>query len=97
MSNTPTKTHSWVTLAAIIGGLALFALIVVIAYLPQRSVGVQQGALTPAERLTRLNEMRAKEQKQSGSYGWIDQQKGTIQLPIDRAVELTIQERNAKK
>ena len=97
MSNTPTKTYSWVTFAAIIGGLALFGLIVLIAYLPQRSGTVQQGALTPAERKTRLEEMRAKELKQSGSYGWIDQQKGEVQLPIDRAVELTIQELRAKK
>ena len=97
MSNTPTKTHSWVTFAAVVGGLALFALIVGLAYLPQRAGTVQQGTLTPAERTARLNEMRAKEQKQSGSYAWLDQQKGQVQLPIDRAVELTIQELNAKK
>lgn len=97
MSNTPSNTHSWLTFAAVLGGLAIFALIVTIAYLPQRPAPIQQGALTPKERATRLIEMRSKEQKQSTSYGWIDQQKGAVQLPIDRAVELTIQEYQAKK
>ncbi len=97
MSNTPNNTHPWVTFAAILGGFAIFALIVTIAYLPQRPAGVQQGALTPRERTVRLMELRGKEQKQATSYGWVDQQKGVVQLPIERAMELTIQEHQAKK
>jgi hypothetical protein len=97
MSNTPSNTHSWVTFSAVLGGFAIFALIVTIAYLPQRPAPVQQGALTPKERMIRLMEMRGKEQRQLGSYAWIDQQKGTVQLPIERAMELTIQERRPKK
>lgn len=97
MSNTPIKPASWVTYAAILGGLAIFALIVVIAYLPQRPHELQQGALTPAERADRLRELHAKEMKQATSYAWIDQQKGVVQLPLNRAVELTIQELKAKK
>lgn len=97
MSNTPNNTHSWVTITAILGGLALFALIVGLAYLPQRAAPIQQGALTPREREDRLRDLRSKEHKQATSYAWIDQQKGAVQLPLDRAVELTIQEYNAKK
>lgn len=97
MSNTPSKGLSWVTYAAVLGGLALFGLIILLAYLPQRPAPIQQGALTPEERINRLTELRAKEQKQATSYAWIDQQKGSVQLPLDRAVELTIQELNAKK
>lgn len=97
MSNTPNNTHSWVTFAAILGGFAIFALIVTIAYLPQRPAPVQQGTLTPRERIDRLKELRGKEQRQAASYGWIDQQKGVVQLPIERAMELTIQEHHTKK
>lgn len=97
MNKTPTNRPSCVTLAAIFGGFAIFALIVLVAYLPQQAASIPQGALTPKERQTRLIELRAKEAKQAGSYAWIDQAKGTVQLPIDRAVELTIQELNAKK
>ncbi len=96
MSNTPNKT-SWATVAAVVGGFALFALIVALAYLPQRPAEISQGALTPAERYQRLTDMHAKEAKQANAYAWIDQQKGTVQLPIERAMELTIQELNAKK
>ena len=97
MSNTPTKSQPWVTVAAILGAFAIFGLIILFAYLPQRPAPVQQGALTPKEREARLMELRSKEQKQATSYAWIDQQKGSVQLPIARAIELTIQERSAKK
>jgi hypothetical protein len=96
MSNTQNKIPCG-TWAAIFGGFALFALIVALAYLPQRPAALQQGALSPEERLQRLTDLHAKERKQATSYAWIDQQKGTVQLPIDRAVELTIQELSAKK
>ncbi|HEY9153702.1 MAG TPA: hypothetical protein VIM69_01140 [Opitutaceae bacterium] len=96
MTNTPNNS-SFGTIAAVIGGFALFALIVALAYLPQRPEPIAQGALTPAERYQRLADMRAKEAKQINSYGWVDQQKGVVQLPIERAMELTIQELNAKK
>ena len=96
MSNTQNKT-SWGTIAAVLGGFALFALIVALAYLPQRPAPITQGAVSPAERAQRLSDLRAKEAKQANSYAWLDQQKGVVQLPIDRAVELTIQEINAKK
>ncbi|HEU5079628.1 MAG TPA: hypothetical protein VFT72_10450 [Opitutaceae bacterium] len=97
MSNTPNKPFPWGTLIAIVGGFALFALIIAFAYLPQRAPAIPQGALTPEERMERLTEMRAKEAKQANSYSWIDQQKGTVEIPIDRAMELTVQELNAKK
>lgn len=97
MSNTPSKLFPWGTLIAIVGGFALFALIIAFAYLPQRAPAIPQGALTPEQRDARLTEMRAKEAKQADSYAWIDQQKGTVQLPIKRAMELTVQELGAKK
>lgn len=96
MTSTPNNA-SFGTIAAVIGGFALFALIVALAYLPQRPAPIAQGALTSAERYQRLTDMHAKEAKQINSYGWVDQQKGVVQLPIERAMELTIQELNAKK
>ncbi len=35
--------------------------------------------------------MRAAEEKILHSYGWIDQQKGIVRIPIERAMELTAQ------
>lgn len=44
-----------------------------------------------------LNELRANEAKQLSSYGWADKNAGKVQLPIDRAMELTAQQYGAKK
>lgn len=48
-----------------------------------------EGVLTPAERKARLAELHAKEQAAATSYGWVDQSKGVVRLPLDRAIELT--------
>ena len=46
---------------------------------------------TPEARLQYLAELRAKQEKQLSSYGWVDQKKGAVQLPIERAMELTVE------
>ena len=38
-----------------------------------------------------MAEMRAAEEKILHSYGWIDEQKGIVRIPIERAMELTAQ------
>jgi hypothetical protein len=48
-----------------------------------------EGVLTPAERKARLVELHAKEQAAATTYGWVDQSKGIVRLPLDRAIELT--------
>ena len=47
---------------------------------------------TPASRRQYLAELRQKQSAQAAAYGWVDQKNGVVQLPIDRAVELVIQE-----
>jgi hypothetical protein len=44
-----------------------------------------------AERHQNLADLRASEAEASSSYAWIDQTKGFVRLPLDRAVELTVQ------
>jgi hypothetical protein len=38
-----------------------------------------------------LAEMRAAEAKELTSYGWLDEEKQTVRIPIDRAMELLAQ------
>jgi hypothetical protein len=38
-----------------------------------------------------LAEMRAAEEKELTTYGWLDEEKQTIRIPIDRAMELLAQ------
>jgi hypothetical protein len=44
-----------------------------------------------------LRELRAKEDGQLYTYGYIEREKGAVRVPIDRAMELTIQEAAAGK
>src|SRR2546423_9834090 len=38
-----------------------------------------------------LKAVRAAEDQMLNSYGWVDQQKGVVRLPIDRAIDLLAQ------
>ena len=98
MSNSsPSRSQFWITTAAVVGGLLTFAIILVVAYLPQKPAPLTEGQRTPAERAALLTELRGKEKTESSTYGWVDQSKGVVRLPIARAVELTIADINAKK
>jgi hypothetical protein len=55
-----------------------------------------EGVKYPADRKALLAEHRAQEQAAATTYGWVDQKAGVVRLPIDRAIELTVQE-HAKK
>ncbi|ATC62874.1 hypothetical protein CMV30_02235 [Nibricoccus aquaticus] len=93
----PAPKNFWITLGAIIGGFAIFLLILFIAYLPQQPAPLPEGTKTPAERAQILAEIRAKDKAAATTYAWVDQATGVVRLPTDRAVELTIKELNAKK
>ena len=69
-------------------------------YVP-RETGVFTGSgfYSNEDRVQKLAELRAKENEAAASYGWVDQEKGVVRLPLDRAAELTLQRyaKNAKK
>lgn len=99
-SHTSSSSGSWVTIAAAIGGFAIFALIVLIAYLPKKPDPLPDGARTPEQRKAALAELRAKEKAAATTYGWADQPAGVVRIPINEAVRLTItdiKESNTKK
>jgi hypothetical protein len=52
---------------------------------------------TTESRRAALKELREKQAKQATSYAWVDQKAGVVQLPIERAMELTAQKYGAKK
>lgn len=82
-------------LVSILGVLALFALflvVVIYVYLPRQTGAFSDdGIRTEAQRRKALAELREKEAQQLASYAWIDQKAGVVQLPLDRAMELTLQ------
>ncbi len=84
------------TLLAAIGGFAIFALILVVAYLPNKAAPAGDGVRTPEQRKAALAELRGKEHTAATSYGWVDKDKGVVRLPLERAIELAIQEHQKK-
>ena len=96
-SKTPSSSCTLTTVAAAIGGFAIFALIVFIAYLPKTPAPLADGVRTPVQRKAALAELRAKEKAVATTYGWVDQANGVVRIPIADAITLTIQELNAKK
>lgn len=92
MSNSVSRPASLFSVVAIICCFGLFFLLVYLAYLPKQTGAYDQiGSYTPTERLEKLAELRANEAEHSSSYAWIDQSAGVVQLPIERAMELTVQ------
>jgi len=100
MSDPAAKSRpvSVVTVLAVLALFALFLLVVDYAYLrKQTGVATDDGIHTAEQRLKNLTALREKQAQQLSSYGWVDQKAHVVQLPIDRAMELTAQQYGAKK
>ena len=44
-----------------------------------------------------LKELEDKQANQVSKYGWVDQKAGVVQLPIERAMELTVRDLSSKQ
>lgn len=52
--------------------------------------GAQQRALFKTA-VDDMEELRAREEALLSSYGWADRKQGTVRIPIDRAMDITVQ------
>lgn len=103
----PARPVSLFTIVFVLTLLAAFLLVVRYFYAPSPqgtesfaveniSKELEWRASSDARRKT-LATQREKEAQQGLSYGWTDKTAGKVQLPIDRAMELTAQHYGAKK
>jgi len=78
------------SLAALVAGAALLALLVPTWYRTQESaLRAERGwASTPAE----TKQVKSSQAERLAHYAWIDKQKGVVALPIERAMELSREE-----
>jgi hypothetical protein len=85
------------TTVIVLACFALFGWLARKVYVPHAAtVEPVPGVLTPADRKALLADHVTKEHAAATSYAWIDQKAGTVRLPIDRAIELTVRD-HAKK
>ena len=97
MSENSKHRASLVSIIAIFVLFALFVAVIYYVYLPGKTGAfVGDGVRTPTQRAEALAELRAKEVEQASSYGWVDQQAGVVRLPLERAMDLTVQQYTAK-
>jgi hypothetical protein len=52
--------------------------------------------LTAEGRAKALADLQQKAKTDATTYGWVDQPKGVVRLPIERAIQLTVQEHARK-
>jgi hypothetical protein len=98
MSDSSSKSAPLVTILTVMAGFALFLLVVNYLYLPrQTGPYTEDGIRTAAQRKENLAKLHEKQAKQAASYGWIDQKAGLVQLPLDRAMVLTVEKYASRK
>ncbi len=100
----PARKGLFIPVVAALGVFAVFLILLQLARSP--ATPVANAANVPAEELwkfspegrkARLTEVRAAAQATASGYGWVDKQAGVVLLPVERAMQLTIDEINAKK
>src|SRR2546430_6341422 len=82
-----------------LGVVLLFALfgVIVVAVIGPGPRGDTYERMRAEERVKKLKDVRDEEAKALTSYAWVDKSKGTVRLPIDRAMELTVADLANKK
>src|SRR5437879_10989013 len=82
----PAPFSTWV------GVVLLFALfgVMVVAVIGPGPRGDTYERMRAEERVKKLKDARDEDAKALTSYAWVDKNKGTVRLPIDRAMELTV-------
>jgi hypothetical protein len=85
----------WLVLA---GGFALLLLFVIaVRLLTGLAPAPDEDAARAAERAKAYQELQTENAQKLEKYAWLDKAKGTVQIPIERAMELAIAELNSKR
>jgi hypothetical protein len=85
--------------SAWLGVVLLFALFggIVLAVIGPSPRGDRYEEMRAKQRLEKVKPAREEDAKALSTYAWIDKNKGTARIPIDRAMELTVAELAQKK
>jgi hypothetical protein len=105
--STPARPVSVITVFFVLVLFALFFVVVRYFYSPSTtpafvatpenfSKDLDWKASREARQKT-LQEARKADAEKAGAYGWVDQKAGVVQLPIERAMELTAQQYAPRK
>lgn len=103
----PARPVSLFTIILLLGVFSAFLFVIRYTYQPAPTTAYNaapenlskdlEWRATAEARRKALLELREKEAKQAASYGWVDQPAGVVQLPVERAMELTVKQYSARK
>lgn len=82
-----------------LGSLVLVLLFAILAkvFLASSGPAPDEDAARAAERSKALEELNAENHRKLEIYAWADKAKGTVQIPIQQAMEMTITELNSRE
>src|SRR5205807_4015103 len=94
-----TRIQSPAPFSTWVGVVLLFVLFgaIVVAVIGPSPRGDSYEKMRAETRAKKLKDARDEESKALTSYAWVDKNKGTVRLPIDRAMELTVADLANKK
>lgn len=79
-------------LVGVIGALVLFAVIALLQAFLYRSEKGESARKNAVQSPDELALLRAEQQEILASYRWVDQPKGVVAIPIERAMELVVRD-----
>ncbi len=80
-----------------IGGFCLFAILLSLYWKDANPPAVAQGGRTPEERAEILRDHRENTTQALSSYGWVNQDEGVVRIPVERAMDLVLEELNREQ
>jgi len=95
----PTPVQSPAPFSTWLGVVLLFTLFgaIVLAIIGPTPRGDTYEKIRAENRIKKLKDARDEDAKALNAYAWIDKSKGTVRLPVKRAMELTIADLAGKK
>jgi hypothetical protein len=95
METAPQPKHRW---PFYLGLLVLIFLFAIAGKLMLTTVAPapDEDAARAAERIKALGELKLENERRLTTYAWADKEKGQVQIPIERAMELTAAELNSR-
>ena len=94
--NAPKKSGAWFFILGI-GLIALFLLATNLFRGGSAATTNPEDPARDAERVKNLADLQAENQKKLNGYAWVDQAKGSVQIPINQAMTLVLAKLNATK
>lgn len=94
MSAASQPQRFWIVLAG--GFVLLLIFVIAVRLLTALAPAPASTAARVAERAKARQELEAENAQKLHQYAWVDKAKGTVQIPIERAMDLTIAELNSK-